>query len=97
MDEWFKYLHWLNVKHRMIFRILLIVHNCVLGNAPKELTLLLHQGDSARTSHLKETRIRTKYGDRGFSHMAPNLWNMIPIDIRKTKIEVIPYDRGRYF
>ena len=81
MDEWFKDLH----KHRIIFKILLIVHNCVLGNAPKELTSLLHQGDSARTLHLKETRIGTKYGDRAFSHMAPKLWNMLPIDIRKTE------------
>ena len=35
MDEWFKDLHWLKVKHRIIFKILLIVHNCMLGNAPK--------------------------------------------------------------
>ena len=55
------------------------------GNAPKELISLIQRGDSARTLHLKETRIGTKYGDRAFSHMAPKLWNMLPLDIRKTK------------
>ena len=83
MDDIFKDLHWLKVKHRIVFKILLIVHNCVQGSAPKELISLLHQGDSARTLHLKETRIGTRYGERAFSHMAPKLWNMLPIDIRK--------------
>ena len=75
----------MKVKHRIIFKIFLIVHHCVLGNAPKELTSLMHQGDLARTLNLKETRIGTKYGNRAFSHMGPKLWNMLPIDIRKTK------------
>ena len=35
--------------------------------------------------HLKETRVGSKYGDRAFSHMAPKLWNMLPLDIRKIK------------
>ena len=85
METAMKDLHWLKVKHRIIFKILLIVHNCMQGNAPKELISLIERGDSARTLHLKETRVGNKYGDRAFSHMAPKLWNMLPLDIRKTK------------
>ena len=40
-----------------------IKDNCMQGNAPKELILLIQRGDSAGTLHLKETRVGSKYGD----------------------------------
>ena len=64
---------------------MLIVHNCLKGHAPKELMALLQYGDSSRTLHLQMTRVKTKYGDRAFSHMAPKLWNMLPLDVRKVE------------
>ena len=82
MNDKFLNLHWLKIKYRIIFKILLIVHNCLKQTAPKEIISLLELGDSNRTLHLKQTRTLTKYGDRAFSHMGPKLWNMLPMKIR---------------
>ena len=82
LDEKFLKLHWLKIKYRIIYKIILIVHNCLKQNAPKEIMSLIEPGDSNRTLHLKHTRTMTKYGDRAFSHMGPKLWNMLPIRIR---------------
>ena len=30
-------LHWLKVKFRIVYKVLLIVHNCIRGNAPNEI------------------------------------------------------------
>ena len=64
---------------------MLIVHNCLKSHASKELMAMLQYGDSSRTLHLQMTRVKTKYGDRAFSHMAPKLWNMLPLDLRKVE------------
>ena len=82
MNDKFLNLHWLKIKYRIIFKILLIVHNCLKETAPKEIISLLELGDSDMTLHLKQTRTLTKYGDRVFSHMGPKLWNMLPKKIR---------------
>ena len=82
LDEKFLKLHWLKIKYRIIYKIILIVHNCLKQNAPKEIMSLIEPGDSNRTLHLKQTRTMTKYGDRAFSHMGPKLWNMLPMRIR---------------
>ena len=71
-------LHWLKVKFRCIYKILLIVHNCIHGNAPNELISLLQYADSSRTMNLRETKATNKYGDRAFSHVSGKLWNLLP-------------------
>ena len=81
MNDKFLNLLWLKIKYRIIFKILLIVHNCLKETAPKEIISLLELGDSNRTLHLKQTRTLTKYGDRAFSHMAIKLWNNLPLKI----------------
>ena len=75
-------LHWLKVKYRIIYKILLIVHNCLHGNAPNAVTALLQYSESERTMKLKETSFHNSYGARAFSHVAPKLWNLLPSDIR---------------
>ena len=75
-------LHWLQVKHRVHYKVLLIVHKCITKNAPDEVMALLSHGDSARTGHLAETRCMSKYGERAFSHYGPKIWNLLPKDIR---------------
>ena len=82
MDEVLLNLHWLKVKFRCIYKILLITHNCLHQNAPKEISSMLHYGDSERTLKLQETRFENKYGGRAFSHVAPKLWNLLPKSIR---------------
>ena len=85
MDEMLMDLHWLKVKFRSVYKILLIVHNCLHERAPNEIIELLNYGDSIRTMHLRETRCLNKYGVRGFSHVGPKLWNLLPMEIREVR------------
>ena len=82
MDEVLLDLHWLKVRFRCVYKILLIVHNCLHHTAPKEILSLLQYGESSRTLKLLETRYENKYGSRAFSHVAPKLWNLLPKNIR---------------
>ena len=75
-------LHWLKVQYRSIYKLVLIVHNCLHGKSPNEITALLSSTDSCRTNMLKQPTHRNKYGCRAFSFVGPKLWNMIPNDIR---------------
>ena len=101
----FTELHWLKVKFRIIYKILLVVYNCLHQHAPNEVTALVQYGESVRTMKLQETRVSNKYGDRAFSHVAPKLWNLLPNDIRsqqntlqfKKKLKSFLIDRGDEF
>ena len=75
-------LHWLKVQYRTIYKLVLIVHNCLHGKSPNEITALLSSTDSCRTNMLKQPTHRNKYGCRAFSFVGPKLWNMLPSDIR---------------
>ena len=82
LDQVFMDFHWLKVKFRHIYKILLIVHNCLQGKAPHEISQMIIYGDSSRTMKLQETEYHNKYGRRAFSHVGPKLWNLLPKDIR---------------
>ena len=82
LDKVMNDFHWLKVKYRPIYKVLLIVHNCLLGKAPEEIQQMIHYGDSSRTMNLQETKFHNKYGCRAFSHVGPKLWNLLPRDIR---------------
>ena len=82
LDNFIMDRHWLKIKYRPLFKILLIVHNCIQENAPEEILQLIKPGDSQRTLHLRETKFHNKYGSRAFSHAGPKLWNLLPIEIR---------------
>ena len=74
--------HWLHVRERIQFKVLLIVHNCLHDKAPNELRHMLKFSDSVRTMSLQEPRVHTNYGKRAFSHAGPKLWNLLPSEIR---------------
>ena len=67
------------------------------GMAPEGISGMLSYSQSQRTKKLQETRVRSKYGDRAFSHVAPKLWNLLPDDISeeddivefKKKVEIV--------
>ena len=84
-------LHWLPVKCRVIFKILLLVYKGLNGLAPTYIADLLSYRKytralrSASQSFLKITRMNTKsYGDRAFSVSGPKLWNGLPLQIRES-------------
>jgi hypothetical protein len=82
LDNFFLDAHWLKVRERILYKILLMVHKCIQLKAPQSLSGLLKFGDSGRTMKLQELRVQTKFGTRAFSHVGPKLWNCLPLQIR---------------
>ena len=82
MDKVMLDLHWLKVKYRNMYKIILIVHNCIHQNAPNELIDLLHYADSERTMNVREGNFSNKHGHRAFLHVGPILWNLQPRNTR---------------
>ena len=66
-------LHWLTVRYRCIFKLLVIVYNCLHGAAPVEIMALIQHGDSIRTMNLRETNYSNKFGVRAFSHIGEDV------------------------
>ena len=82
-------LHWLPVRFRIDFKLLLFVFNAINGLAPSYLSEILtfrNCGRALRSSGqllLEVPRSRLKQrGDRSFAVTAPRLWNKLPPDIR---------------
>ena len=84
-----KELHWLPVKKRIEFKILLLTYKCLNNLAPEYLTELIEIHQPTRTLRssnslnlvVPNTRLKT-YGDRSFSKIAPVLWNPLPDHIK---------------
>ena len=86
-----KELHWLPVRSRIHFKILLLTFKCLIGMAPEYLCDLITpytpprtlRSNSTLTGSLVEQRYkRLKHGGRTFSSAAPLLWNCLPTEIR---------------
>ena len=76
-------LHWLKIKLRIIYKILLLVHNCINSKAPNQMIALINLSESGRTKRLIETKFMSSYGARAFSHSGPKLWNLLPINMQE--------------
>ena len=74
--------HWLPVKKRISFKIVLVVHKCMLGNAPQSLCDMLAMGASTRTRKLEERSCNGVMGERSFQVAGPKLWNLLPLNLR---------------
>ena len=81
-SDLFKKYHWLPVKKRIVFKMMLIVHKCLIGKAPKSLCDMFVLGASTRTKKLEERGFRGAMGARSFSVAGPKLWNLLPINVR---------------
>ena len=83
LDKALMDLHWLKAKYRPIYKLMLIVHNCITLKAPEEVQEMIRYGGSTRTMNLQECRFFNKYGNRSFSRVGPKLWNLLPSEIRE--------------
>ena len=89
-------LHWLPVKHRILFKTMLIVYKALHGKAPAYIKDLLKLKSSVQSSYsLRSSKDNTllKYpsgkskstlGDRAFTYAAPKSWNTLPLFIRES-------------
>ena len=83
-------LHWLSIKDRITFKILLLTYKSLHGLAPPYITDLLTVYKPSRSlrssSQIQLIPPRNisnvYYGERAFSTSAPKLWNTLPRDIR---------------
>lgn len=82
-------LHWLPVKYRIDFKVLLFVYKSLRNQAPQYLSELLHrpsQSRALRSGHsdllfVPRTRLKNR-GDRAFAVIGPKLWNSLPAHIK---------------
>ena len=84
-----KEMHWLPIKYRIEFKIIMLTFKCINGKSPKYLSDLIVQYTPARSLRsasqnllvVKKAKTKT-YGDRAFSCIAPSLWNSLPLSVR---------------
>ena len=83
-----KELHWLPVKERIKFKVLLIVYKSLNNLSPRYLQGLFsfyHPPRTLRSSSQKflvVRRIKTRYGARALANCGPKLWNQLPFSIK---------------
>ena len=84
-----KNLHWLTMRKRIEFKVLILAYKCLNNLAPPYLMELLEVYEPSRTLRsgdqfnlrVPKSSLKT-YGDRAFSHAAPVLWNDLPLAIK---------------
>ena len=77
-----KKLHWLKVRERVVYKVLITVFKCLNGSAPVDLRELLHLTRSSRSKKLESKKCNGVMGDRAFSVCGPRLWNALPVRLR---------------
>ena len=91
-------LHWLPLKQRIHFKIMLQVYKCIEGTAPAyllNLVTLYNHPDTTRSRHrlrsssditkLNPVRSHKRAGDCCFTVFGPQLWNKLPVYVREAK------------
>ena len=82
-------LHWLPVRSRIMFKILLFAYECFHDLAPSYLSELLttykperNLRSSKKNLFIIPTVLTKTYGERSFAYAAPILWNSLPDSLR---------------
>ena len=93
-------LHWLPVQWRIKFKLCCIMDSVFYGRCPAYLTATVqslnasrpHLGQRLRptsTTDFSLPQLRTKFGERAFSHAGPAAWNSLPEHIRAEPSPVV--------
>ena len=84
-----KELHWLPVRSRIEFKVLLFTYKALNNLAPSYLTSLLSYKSHPRNLRSSKSKtlsrpksLKIKMGDRAFSVFAPTKWNELPEEIK---------------
>lgn len=102
-------LHWLPVRSRIEFKILLLTYKALNDQAPsylKELIVPYFPNRALRSQNaglLVVPRVsKSRLGARAFSYQAPLLWNQLPVSVReadtlstfKSRLKAVLFDRA---
>ena len=88
METMFKELHWLPIERRIVFKLLVLVHNALNNKAPQYISDLFSvytPSRCLRSQHellLVQHKTNNSYGDKAFMNSGPNLWNRLPPELR---------------
>ena len=86
-------LHWLPIRARIKYKILLLVYKCIQGMAPTYLQELINTNTYSRVGlrssnddyRLQIPRVnRETFANRSFKVVGPRWWNGLPIDLRRS-------------
>ena len=84
-------LHWLPLKQRIIFKLLLFVYKILNNQAPKYLATCLNLYTPTRSLRSSSDPLRLTYsvtrtlaGDRTFTVSASKYWNDLPLTVRQS-------------
>ena len=84
-----QHLHWLPVRKRIEYKLLMVVHTALYAGMPVYLASLLHRHSPRRTLRsgggllLDVPRVNLeRYGRRAFACAGPTLWNSLPLELR---------------
>ena len=85
-SEHLKKLHWLRIRERIEFKILLITFKALNGLAPSYISDLIKFNplSGSRCPSLYTYVSKTSYGDRSFMCCAAKLWNNLPDEVKNT-------------
>lgn len=86
-------LHWLPIKWRITYKILLLTYKAIHGLSPLYLSELIHPYIPARTLRSSNLSLLTipdninsiHFGHRSFYHASATLWNSVPLHIRQAE------------
>ena len=80
----FNNLHWLKIEARIVFKILLLVHKCIVGKCSHNLSITYKRYNCRPDDHLMldRNKVYTKYGTRTFDYASSRLWNALPLHLR---------------
>ena len=90
-------LHWLPIRDRIKFKVILITFKTIKGAAPNYLQeLISFKGNSSYGLRSNDSfllaqprqRTLTTLGDRTFAVAAPKLWNCLPVELRNPNISI---------
>lgn len=74
-------LHWLTIKRRIVFKLALLAHKCLLGQSPVYLQNMFNYAHYGHKLRLVVPTSNTRYGHRSFSVAAPRIYNRLPSNL----------------
>ena len=83
-------LHWLQVRDRIVFKILLLIFHCLKGSTPHYNISLVHKYTpvrslrSSNSGSLVVPKSSKTWGERAFAHAGPTLWHKLPLVIKNS-------------